>query len=234
MPCRRERFIPLAAGLLLAGPSLGAQLTGGAKQVDLQTHFIEPGKFRLGLGVDWNYFPSFSSTVGDQPNIKTFSGDNSKAGFGGFLEYQPVLRQPLLFGVGAHYTELRYKQAFNVIDPSLPDRVRGTVHGANLNLYAGYAVAEGAVGLKGFFGLMWAFDHSCYRSYYGPTRIEDTRNLLGLKANIGGALDFPVFRGFDGRLNLNLTTPFRRDADTELQIGLGVTHLVHIPFLGGQ
>ncbi len=196
---------------------------------------IHPGELRLGAGLDVNYFSQFQSTVGDQPDIKSFRGDNISLGFTAFAEYRPSSllghRPPLFLGAAVHYGTQDFSQTFQSANPRVPSMVTGSVRGLFYDAYGGYTRSVGRLGVQARLGATYSCDRAHVTSRYGNIVQIATRTHGAWMTDFGASLDFPLVRRFSGRAGLNYTTSFASpDADTHTHVNLSVFRALRASF----
>ena len=190
--------------------------------------YFVPGSIKFGLTFDMNYFHGFEKTLGDQPDIVDFSGENGNFGGGAFIEYQLPIRHSISFGLSAHYGVQDFEQTYNSSNPLVPQRVEGKVGGFFARTYGTYWTTYGPLNVGGRAGLSWTRDKLDLSSYYTLDQLrEDTRSLTGFKATFGIAGDFHLMRGIHGRVAGDYITSFKgNDADAHVKGSVGVYHVI--------
>jgi hypothetical protein len=189
-----------------------------------------PGKLRLGVTLDVNWYHGFSSVVGDQPDIQTATGDDTPIGGGAFLEWQPTPR-PWYVGLGVRYNRHAVTQTFASGNPLIPTATSGRVSALFVDSYAGVQLPWKNTTITFAGGATLSYDHLDLTSEYGSVSRTENRTHTGFKANFGTGLVLPLSGGFSARFGLDYTTAFQGgDADAHLRFGGGLQYRLRARF----
>lgn len=183
-----------------------------------------PGRLKFGVTLDYNWYHGFSSVVGDQPDIQTFSGDDTPFGGGVFVEVSPRANAPYFIGTALRYNRHRVSQTYGSNNPLIPGSVTGSVDAFFVDVYGGVSIPMRNTTVNLLGGGVISYDVFDFTSSWDGGSEEDTRTHTGFMGRFGGNVATPLTGSTCAILGADYTTAFQSgDADAHGRAYAGVS-----------
>ena len=183
---------------------------------------VTPWSWRIGVDGEYNYYPEFAHTAGDQKNILTSTEKQTASGIGlsaglGYHDW--------LLDFSGHINTLKYEQAYKP-NLMLPSRSVGSLRGRFYDMCGGHRFHYLGTSIDGWVGVTYAIDELTLDELYDGGGLFRTRRILNTwKTNFGVNVDVPISGGFGAQFGSTYTTGGKsNDADVNLRVRLGLVY----------